>query len=114
MSIPALNRAFAVGLLLLGGWIATSTPLGWGQEEIHRKAISKATPVYPALARRMNVTGVVKIQVTVAPNGSIKDIKLIGGHPVLANAVVEAVKKWRYEAGPQETGVLQFHFDPVQ
>lgn len=115
MSIQTLNRVFAVGLLLIGGWIATSAPQAWGQEEISRKAKSKAAPPYPELARRMNISGVVKIQVTVSANGSVKEAKLIGGHPVLANAALEAVKKWRFEAGPQETtGIVVFHFDPVQ
>ena len=115
MSIQTLNRVFAVGLLLIGGWIATSAPLARGQEEISRKAKSKVAPAYPELARRMNISGVVKVVITVAANGSVKDAKLIGGHPVLANAALEAVRKWRFEAGPQETtGIVVFHFDPGQ
>jgi len=71
--------------------------------------------VYPELARRMNISGVVKVLVTVSANGSVKDAKLIGGHPVLANAALEAVKKWRFEVGPQEsTGIVEFRFDPAQ
>ncbi len=114
MSIQTMNRVFAVGLLLIGGWIATSAPLARGQEEISRKAKSKVAPMYPELARRMNISGVVKIQVTVAANGSVKEAKLIGGHPLLANAALEAVRKWRFEAGPETTGVVVFHFDPGQ
>ena len=71
--------------------------------------------MFPELARRMNITGVVKIQITVATNGSVKNIKLVGGHPVLATAAIDAVRKWRFEAGPQEsTGLVEFHFDPTQ
>ncbi len=115
MSIQALNRGFAVGLLLLGGWAASSAPLAWGQEEINRKPKSKVSPVYPELARRMNITGVVKVQITVAANGSIKNAKLVGGHPVLANAVLDAIKKWRFEAGSEDTtGIVEFHFNPAQ
>jgi TonB family protein len=56
---------------------------------------------------------VVKILITVAPNGSVKDARLVGGHPVLANAALDAVKKWRFEAGPQESaGIVEFRFDP--
>jgi hypothetical protein len=72
VSFLALNRRFAIGLLLIGGWAATSAPLAWGQEEINRKPKSKVAPVYPELARRMNITGVVKVQVTVAANGTVK------------------------------------------
>jgi TonB family protein len=115
VSFRTLNRMFAVGLLLLGGWAATNAPLAWGQEEVNRKAKLKVAPVYPELARRMNITGVVKVQVTVAPNGSIKNAKLVGGHPVLASAALDAVKKWRFETGPEDsTGIVEFRFDPKQ
>jgi len=115
VSFQALNRVFAVGLLLIGGWVATSAPLAWGQEAISRKVKTKVAPVYPDLAKRMNITGMVKVLITVSANGSVKDAKLVGGHPVLANAALDAVKKWRYEAGPQETtGIVEFRFDPAQ
>ena len=111
----ALHLLFAVGLLLIGGCVATSTPLAWGQDEINRKTKTRVAPLYPELAKRMNIAGVVKILVTVSPNGSIKDAKLIGGHPVLANAALDAVKRWRYEAGPEEsTGIVEFRFNPNQ
>jgi hypothetical protein len=39
----------------------------------------------------------------------------VGGHPVLANASLDAVKRWKYEPGPEETtGIVEFHFDPKQ
>jgi TonB family protein len=115
VSFQALNRGFAVGLLLVGGWIAISAPVAWGQETINRKVKTKVAPVYPDLARRMNITGVVKVLVTVSANGSIKDAKLVGGHPVLASAAMDAVKKWRFEAAPQEaTGIVEFRFDPTR
>jgi TonB family protein len=111
--MQALNRVFAVGLLLIGGWVATSAPsLG---QEIDRKTKTKVAPVYPELARRMNITGVVKVQITVAANGSVKNTKLVGGHPVLANAALDAVKKWRFETASQETtGMVEFRFDPTE
>lgn len=119
MTFYRLNRVIAVGLLLLGGWAATSAPTAWGQEikgqETHRKVKSKVSPVYPELARRMNISGVVKVRVTVAANGSVKDAQLVGGHPVLANAAMDAVKKWRFETRPEETSeTVEFRFDPGQ
>lgn len=115
MSFRAVNRVLAAGLLLFGGWAATSAPLAWGQEEISRKPKTKVAPVYPELARRMNIAGVVKVQITVAANGSVKNAKLVGGHPVLANAALDAIKKWRFETGSEEsTGIVEFRFDPTQ
>ena len=115
MFTQALKRLAAVGLLLVGGCAAVGGPLAWGQTEINRKAQTKVVPVYPELARRMKITGVVKILVTVSPNGSVKDAKVVGGHPVLANAALEAAKKWRFQAGPVEsTGIVEFDFNSSQ
>jgi TonB family protein len=63
----------------------------------------------------MSITGVVKVQVTVGANGVVKNATLVGGHPVLANAALDAVRKWRFEAGAEEsTGIVEFRFDPVR
>jgi len=83
--------------------------------EITRRAKSKVQPVYPELARKMNLTGTVKIEVVVAPNGTVKDAKIVGGHPVLAGAALDAVKKWRFEpAAVESSGVVDFKFEPHQ
>lgn len=85
----------------------------WAQDELPRKVKSRVAPVYPALARQMNISGVVKVQITVAPNGTVKTTKLVGGHPLLANAAIDAVKKWRFENGAEDTtGIVEFKFDP--
>ena len=101
---------------LLGGVLAVAViPSASGQEQGTRKAKSKVAPTYPELARKMRIAGVVKVQVTVAPDGVVKDTRLVGGHPVLANAVMDAVKKWRFETRPQETTEnLEFRFDPTE
>jgi TonB family protein len=81
--------------------------------ELSRRAKSKVQPPYPELARKMNLTGNVKVQVVVAPNGTVKDAKVVGGHPLLANAALDAVKKWRFEpASSDTTGVVDFKFEP--
>lgn len=83
--------------------------------EIVRRAKSKVQPEYPELARKMNITGTVKVQVVVSPNGTVKEAKVVGGHPVLAGAALDAVRKWRFEPAPGEsTGVVDFKFEPHQ
>lgn len=82
-------------------------------EEILRRAKSRVQPSYPELARKMNISGTVKIEVVVAPNGSVKDARIVGGHPVLAGAALEAAKKWRFEpAGGEASGIIEFKFEP--
>jgi TonB family protein len=113
VSFKAVNRLIVVGLLLIVVCTATTIPLAWGQQELNRKTKTTVVPRYPELAQHMRITGVVKVQVTVAPNGTIKDTKLMGGHPVLASAALDALKQWRFEPGPEEsTGTVEFRFDP--
>src|SRR5713226_5723628 len=78
-------------------------------EELTRKAKTKVTPVYPDVARRMSIAGTVRLAVIVAPNGTVKSSKAIGGHPVLVNAAMDAMMKWKFEAAPTESsGVVEF------
>ena len=82
------------------------------QNEIVRRAKVRVQPIYPDLARKMNLTGTVKVAVVVAPNGTVKEAKVIGGHPVLAGAALDAAKKWRFEPASVETsGVVDFKFE---
>jgi TonB family protein len=82
-------------------------------EEIARRAKSRVQPVYPELARRMNLVGTVKIEVVVSPNGTVKDARVVGGHPVLAGAALDAAKKWRFEpAAGESSGIIDFKFEP--
>jgi TonB family protein len=82
-------------------------------DEIIRRAKTKVQPAYPELARKMNLAGTVKIEVVVAPNGTVKDARVVGGHPVLANTALEAAKKWRFEpAAGESSGIIDFKFEP--
>jgi protein TonB len=82
-------------------------------EELVRRAKSKVQPPYPELAKKMNLAGTVKIEVTVATTGVVREARVVGGHPVLANAALDAAKKWRFEPAPAEsTGIIEFRFEP--
>jgi len=86
--------------------------IGQDQPEVKRKVKSQVNPTYPELARRMNVRGKVRLEVTVEPNGSVKSVHVLGGHPLLVGAAEEAVKQWKFEAGPKETtNLVIFNFD---
>ncbi|HKU26740.1 MAG TPA: energy transducer TonB [Candidatus Sulfotelmatobacter sp.] len=82
-------------------------------DEIVRRAKTKVQPAYPELAHKMNISGTVKIEVTVAPNGTVKEARVVGGHPVLAQAALDAAKRWRFDpAAGESTGVIDFKFEP--
>jgi TonB family protein len=81
-------------------------------EEMVRRAKTKVQPSYPELAHKMNISGVVKIEVTVAPNGTVKEARVVGGHPVLAQSALDAAKRWRFEpAASDSTGIIDFKFE---
>jgi TonB family protein len=94
------------------------TGIGRAQEaptDIARRAKSKVQAAYPDLARKMNITGTVKVRVLVSPAGLVADAKVVGGHPVLGNAALDAVKKWRFEPAAVETsGTIDFKFEGHQ
>ncbi|HYL86245.1 MAG TPA: energy transducer TonB [Candidatus Angelobacter sp.] len=80
-------------------------------QENARRAISNPTPIYPELARKVHLAGTVKVQVVIAADGKIKEVKIIGGHPLLVDAVQETLKNWKYApASSETTTVLQFNF----
>jgi TonB family protein len=80
--------------------------------EIAHWARTKVQPVYPDLARKLNLAGTVRIQIAVTPSGVVKDAKVLGGHPLLAGAALDAAKKWRFEPSATErNGVLDFKFE---
>jgi protein TonB len=60
------------------------------------KIITKIEPPYPALARQLRISGVVDLVAVVGTDGRIRELNLISGHPILAHAAMEAVKKWIY------------------
>ncbi len=74
-----------------------------GSEQGKRKVKSKVAPVYPELAKRMNVTGRAKIEVIITPDGRVKSTRALGGHPLLVQACLDAVKEWKFVAAPEET-----------
>ncbi len=59
--------------------------------------IRKVAPAYPPLARQARIQGTVILQAEISKEGSIINLQLISGHPMLAPAAIEAVKQWKYK-----------------
>jgi TonB family protein len=82
------------------------------QYESKRKMVTRVTPNYPGLARSMNISGTVKVEAVVAPDGTVKSASLTGGHPLLGQAAVDAIRRSKWEPAPRETHELitvRFH-----
>jgi TonB family protein len=78
-----------------------------------RRLQHSTPPPYPELAERMKLTGTAQVQALVRPDGTVKEVKIVGGHPVLADALARAVMQWTYQPAPRETvEVVKFSFGP--
>jgi TonB family protein len=61
----------------------------------------------------MSITGTVRVVVVVSNKGTVKSTKLVGGHPILVKAAIDALKKWKFEpASAESTGLVEFKFQP--
>ena len=94
-------RALA-GIVLATGLMANAE---------NRGVVKKVSPAYPELARRMHIAGAVHVAVTVAPDGSVTDVKALNGNQLLSGAAMDAVRKWKFEeadASTKETLEINF------
>jgi protein TonB len=103
--------AAAAGSLLVLSFAAAQTV----NDEGKRKLKTKSGVTYPELARRMNISGKVRIEVVIAPDGRVRSARVVGGHPVLVQSCLEAVKDWKYEPASEETTqIVEFEFKGQQ
>ena len=61
------------------------------------RLIQKITPLYPPLAKQARISGTVRLQAVIAKDGSIQELQVLAGHPLLVQAALEAVRQWRYQ-----------------
>lgn len=65
-------------------------------EDMRGRLVYRVWPIYPPLARQARIQGMVILKITINKLGEVRDMRLVMGHPMLAPAAVDAVKKWRY------------------
>jgi TonB family protein len=71
-------------------------PLVIAPQKNEPKPVKKVMPAYPDVRKRMGISGTVRLHVTIAPDGSVKDVEARGGSAIFAEAVTKAVKEWCY------------------
>ncbi len=80
--------------------------------ENNRRIVRKVDPEYPAMAKRMNLAGTVKIVAMVAPDGTVKNVEPVGGSPVLLKAAETAISQWKFAPGGESKETVEIHFTP--
>ena len=82
-------------------------------QESDRKLITRVEADYPDALKKLFIGGVVRVEVDVSPNGFVKNVKLLGGNPILGQSTMKAVKRWRYApAASEEKLTVKLEFDP--
>ena len=77
--------------------VATPTRVRVSQGVTEGLLVHQVKPNYPPLARQARIQGSVVLQAVIAKDGTIQNLHLVSGHPMLAPAAIEAVKQWRYK-----------------
>jgi len=110
------NRLLNIFLWLAAVAQAVSPAASFAQEIKaggKRKIIAQVRPVYPPLARKMNIIGTVRLEVTVAPAGNVLRCEERGGSPLLVRAALEAVGKTKWAAAEGQTSeIVEIKFQP--
>lgn len=112
---PISSRSFPLFLLLLAlmmgvapTWAADAQDSGQG-----RKVIHKTMPVYPSLARQINLAGTVKVIAVITADGKVKTVEVTGGSPLLIQAAKDAILQWRFAPATAESREeIELHFTP--
>lgn len=76
---------------------AQQKPLRISGVVMQTKLIKTSPLQYPEQARKKNIQGTVELDVLIAPNGSVKSVKVTDGPKELTKAAVKSVKHWRYQ-----------------
>jgi periplasmic protein TonB len=90
---------------VIGGVGAAPPPPKPAQQRIRQggqvqaaKLTNKVQPLYPPLARQTRISGTVRLHAIIAKNGTVEQLEVISGHPLLVQAALDAVRQWRYQA----------------
>lgn len=89
----------AAALVLI---VAFALPARAGDD---RAVKSRVAPVYPEIAKRMHITGEVKLEATVDAQGKVKDLKPVSGNHMLEIAAEDAVRQWKFAPGDGDSVV---------
>src|SRR6266851_3830790 len=72
-------------------------PLRVGGNVQAARIINRVQPVYPPLARQTRISGTVRLHAIIGKDGTIQQLEVISGHPLLQQAALDAVRQWRYQ-----------------
>lgn len=100
-------------LFLLTSLVAAGLNFPASAQDSHRKVVVRINPEYPEALRIAQISGVVRLSVTVSPGGNVTQVEVRGGNPILAEKAQQAVMKWKFSsAATQTVEELRISFSP--
>ena len=76
---------------------ATPARIRQGGNVQQAKLVNMVRPVYPPLAKQARISGTVRLHAIIAKDGSVIQLEVVQGHPLLVQAALDAVRQWRYQ-----------------
>jgi TonB family protein len=114
-AVGSLRFAFCLTALVMLTGALTSAQQGSTAAKAERKLVTRVEPEYPAVLRARQIGGTVRLEVTITPKGTVKNVALIGGNPILAEAAISAVKRWTYAPGDAVSSAqVSVEFNPYR
>lgn len=79
--------------------------IGVPDNDTERKLITRVEPDYPETLKHLQISGTVRLRISISAKGSVENVVLLGGNPILGESATSAVKQWIYAAGRSTTVV---------
>jgi TonB family protein len=107
------NRRNLRGILVGVALAAAAAGLGAQEVTSSRRVVKSVAAQYPSVLKRRGIGGTVKLRVLVNANGSVKDVQVLGGNPILSDSAAKAVKQWIFAGAEKEESIeISVGFDP--
>jgi TonB family protein len=110
-----MRRVLTICAGVLGWTGVAAADLRVSAADAMKAAVSKPQPVYSSMAKQMKITGRVEVEAEVDETGKVRSAKALNGNPMLTQAAVSAVEKWKFTPftadGKPEKAVCTLVFD---
>jgi periplasmic protein TonB len=101
------RQSIRMGIIVLAAISAVSTAgeatlKKLSKEEAAKAAVTRVPAEYPAVARQLKMQGTVELEAVIAEDGSVEDVRILSGNPVLTKAAAQALKKWKFTPATED------------
>jgi protein TonB len=88
---------------------APSAPIAVGGDVKPAKLVASVPPLYPVIAKNQHVSGDVRIDAVIDPNGRVTTMKVVSGPTLLHQAAMDALRQWKYQPASLNGSAVQMH-----